>query len=65
MVTCGSERVNVVNWSFVSHRDKNSGTMEPMEADFYNNNVTNSNSVRKRKATDGQQSDVLVVRLQY
>nr|XP_058945587.1 uncharacterized protein LOC131773658 isoform X3 [Pocillopora verrucosa] len=34
--------------------------MEPMEADLYNNNVTNSNSVRKRKATDGQQSDVLV-----
>ena len=39
--------------------------MEPMEADLYNNNVTNSNSVRKRKATDGQQSDVLVVRLQF
>lgn len=41
-------------------KEKNSSTIEPMEADLYNNNITNSNSVRKRRATEEQQSDVSV-----
>lgn len=39
-------------------RDNNSARIEPMESDFYNNNLTNVKAGVKRRATDELQNDI-------
>jgi len=45
------------------HRNKTSVSIEPMDDDFYNNNVTNSKPGIKRRATDDLQSGISQVYL--
>jgi len=47
------------------HRNKTSVSIEPMDDDFYNNNVTNSKPGNKRRATDDLQSGISQVYVKF
>ena len=46
-------------------RDINSASIEPMESDFYNNNITNVKAGVKRRAADDLQSEISQVWLMF
>lgn len=45
-------------WLYLFHRDKTSVTIEPMDGDFYNNNMNNTKPGIKRRAVDDLQSGI-------
>ena len=47
------------------HRDKTSDSIEPMDDDFYNNNITNTKPGVKRKAVDDPQSGISQVNIKF
>jgi len=47
------------------HRDKTSVTIEPMDGDFYNNNMNNTKPGVKRRAVDDLQSGISQVNVTF
>lgn len=47
------------------HRDKTSVSIEPMDDDFYNNNISNTKAGVKRRAADDLQSGISQVNVKF
>ena len=52
-------------WLYLFHRDKTSVTIEPMDGDFYNNNMNNTKPGVKRRAVDDLQSGISQVNVTF